>query len=190
MFKQSFIIAAILAVGQSAHADEFSGPLQDYAMTQVQQWASDPVILAALRAANAISADYDQSMIDALDAAWKSEIGTANMPTITPILENAASDFLRSHVDSSDGVISEVFIMDQHGLNAAATAMTSDMWQGDEAKFIDTYNAGAGALHIGDVAFDESAQTYLGQISMTVSDPQTGEMLGAITVGVNAEALF
>ncbi len=80
--------------------------------------------------------------------------------------------------------------MDAVGLNAAASSVTSDMWQGDEDKFIQTFNVGVGAIHIADVEFDASSQTYLGQVSVTISDPQTGDLLGAVTVVLNVEALF
>jgi hypothetical protein len=84
----------------------------------------------------------EQARIDALDLAWRAEIGSAATPTIDPVLQSAAAEFLRSRVDASGGRITEVFIMDQHGLNVAASAMTSDMWQGDEAKFTETYSVG------------------------------------------------
>ena len=80
--------------------------------------------------------------------------------------------------------------MDAHGLNVAATAPTSDMWQGDEAKFTETYPKGPDATHFSEVEFDESSQIFQGQISIPMVDPDTGEVVGAMTVGVNAEALM
>jgi hypothetical protein len=68
--------------------------------------------------------------------------------------------------------------------------MTSDMWQGDEAKFTETYSVGAGAVHFSDVELDESTQRYQAQISLTIVDPASGEPIGAMTVGVDAEALL
>jgi hypothetical protein len=80
--------------------------------------------------------------------------------------------------------------MDRHGLNVAASAITSDMWQGDEAKFTETYSIGAGAVHFSEVELDESTQRYQAQISVTIVDPSSGEPIGAMTVGVDAEALL
>ena len=80
--------------------------------------------------------------------------------------------------------------MDAQGLNVAASGLTSDYWQGDEAKFTETYGKGAGAVHFGEVEFDESSQTYQAQISVTVTDPATGQPIGAITVGVDAAHLM
>ena len=190
MIRQTCCTLALVMTCQGALADEFTPALEEYLKTSITQWANDPVIIATLRDANAQTAAYDSSRINALDQAWRAEVGTPNTPTIAPILSNPAAEFLRNQVDASGGVISEIFIMDQVGLNAAASSVTSDMWQGDEEKFTATYNNGPGAVHIADVEFDDSTQTYLGQVSISISDPDTGDLLGAMTVGLNAEALF
>ena len=139
---------------------------------------------------NTTTSGFSQSQIDALDLAWRAEVGTGGAPTITPVLENAASDRLRALVEASGGRITEIFVMDGVGLNVAASATTSDYWQGDEAKFTETHGSGPGAIHFGDVEFDESSQRYQGQISVTITDPGTGQPIGAMTVGVDAESLL
>ena len=45
-------------------------------------------------------------------------------------------------------------------------------------------------VHLSEIEFDESSQTYQGQISIPVVDPATGALIGAMTIGVNAEALM
>ena len=95
---------------------------------------------------------------------------------------------LRQRVEDSAGVISEIILMDDRGLNVAVSAVTSDFWQGDEAKFLETFPKGADAVHIGEVELDESSQTYQVQVSFTVSDVETGAPIGAETLGLNAEA--
>ena len=105
-------------------------------------------------------------------------------------MNNAASEHLRTHVAEAGGRITEVFVMDARGLNVASSAITSDYWQGDEAKWIDTYMKGADAIHVSEVEFDESAQTYQMQVSMSVTDPASGAVIGAVTFGLDAQAFF
>lgn len=190
MLKKSVMAFTFALSAQSGIADEFAPALESYLNNHVVTWASNPIIIDALRAANVQTSGYELSPITALDQAWRAEVGQGNTPTITPVLNNAAAVFLRAQVEASGGTISEFFIMDAIGLNAAASNVTSDMWQGDEEKFFATFNAGVGGTHIGDVEFDESTQAYLGQVSMPIADPETGAPLGAVTVGVNAELLF
>jgi len=71
-----------------------------------------------------------------------------------------------------------------------AGSVTSDYWQGGEAKYKQSFGVGAGAVFVDAVEFDESAQTYQGQISISLTDPATGAVVGAMTIGLNAEAFF
>lgn len=179
-----------LALCATVARADFVPAMQAYLDGSIRTWAADPVLVAAIQAANAERAAYDQAMIDQLDGAWRAEVGQANTPTITPVLQNAAADFLRAQVEASGGRITEVFVMDAHGLNVAASDVTSDMWQGDEDKFTQTYPMGPGGVHFGEVELDESTQTYSGQISISIVDPATQAVVGAMTVGVNAESLM
>lgn len=186
-------VAASLAVallGSTAHANDFAPAMQAFLDAEVRAWAEDPIIVSAITDQNSAMGGLPQSEIDALDTAWRGEVGTASTPTISPVLDNAASDFLRERVAASGGMITEIFAMDAQGLNVAASGVTSDYWQGDEAKFSETYPMGASGVHFGEVEFDESSQAYQGQISMTITDPATGEAIGAMTIGVNAEGLM
>jgi hypothetical protein len=180
--------AALLA--GAAQANDYAPAMQAFLDSQVRPWAEDPVIVSAIAAQNTRTGGLSQSEIDALDQAWRAEVGAAASPTIDPVMQSAAADFLRARVAESGGMITEIFAVDARGLNVAASDVTSDFWQGDEEKYSETYPVGADAVHFGEVEFDESTQTYQGQISLTITDPATGEAIGAMTVGVNAEALM
>jgi len=185
----AFVLAAVLPTAHSpAAAAELESRLQAYAETEVAAWVQDPILIDAILAANTAHAALTPEGVMALDLAWRAEIGAPQTPTITPVLENTASDFLRAQMRAAGGSITEVFVMDAQGLNVAASGVTSDYWQGDEEKFTATYPAGPGALHLGPVELDESTQIYQAQVSMTVTDPATGLAIGAITVALNAES--
>lgn len=71
-----------------------------------------------------------------------------------------------------------------------AGEVTSDYWQGDEAKFQKSFEMGPGAFFIDDIELGESRQTYRGQVSFAITDPASGDVVGAITIGLNAAAFF
>lgn len=181
---------AALAFALPASASEFEPAMKDFLESEVRAWSTDPVLLDALRARNAMTAAYSQDQIDAMDQAWRAEVGMSSTPTIDPIMVNAAADFLREQVALSGGRMTEVILMDAKGLNAAVSHITSDMWQGDEAKYIDTFLVGPDAAHFSDIEKDESTGRFQGQISFSIVDPATGEVLGAMTVGVDADSLL
>ena len=188
--KRLALITTALLFAQGAHANEFEPKIRAYLNDHILSWAENPAIVQAILAQNTANAALGQADIDAMDLAWRAEVGMSDQPTIAPVMNNAASDFLRSQVQAAAGAITEVFIMDNHGLNVAASDVTSDYWQGDEDKFSQTFAMGAGAIHISDVEFDESSQSYQAQVSLTIIDPATSAPIGAMTVGLNAEALF
>ncbi len=109
---------------------------------------------------------------------------------IDDLLGRPASKRLMQIKADGAGIFTEIFVMDNKGLNVAQSDVTSDYWQGDEAKWKKTYQAGPDSVFIDEVEFDESTQTYQSQVSLPITDPESGEAIGAITVGINVELLM
>ncbi|TMV84278.1 hypothetical protein FGG78_21915 [Thioclava sp. BHET1] len=178
-----------LASGAAAWANTYEGKMRAYLANDVSRWIEDPVLVSAIESQNVNTADLSQEEIGQLDQVWQQQIGQRYRPLIDPVLNSPAAAFLQQKVQETGGLITEVFIMDARGLNVAASGIPSDYWQGDEAKFQETFSKGAGAVHLGPVEFDESSQSYSGQISTVIVDPASGKPIGAVTIGLNAEML-
>lgn len=186
----SFLAALPFALlATTATAQDYTAALASYFDTNVRALISAPELVTAAMQANTDRAGVNQAEIDALDAAWRAEVGTTTTPTITPVLSNSAADFLRAQIEASGGKMVEAFITDAVGLNVAAAAATSDMWQGDEDKFTKVYANGPDAVLYGEVELDESTQVYQAQISVPLIDPASNAVVGTLTVAVNADAL-
>jgi hypothetical protein len=163
--------------------------MTDFAKNTVKQWISDNTVIQAVKAQNAKHAGLSQSDIDNMDKDWRSQTDASSKPMIDAVLGNALSQFLQQQQGAAGGVVTEIFVMDNRGLNVGQSEVTSDFWQGDEAKWQKTYQAGADALFIDEVEMDESTQAFQSQLSMSIVDPASGEVIGAITVGINIDAL-
>lgn len=173
-----------------AMSNDMVPAIHAYLDTEIRPWSNAPPIVAAIAAQNRVTAGYSQDDIDRLDQVWMSEVGTSDSALIRSILDHPVSDMLRERVATSGGMITEVFVMDALGLNVASAGLTSDYWQGDEEKFTETFPKGADAIHVSDIEFDESSQTYQSQVSIPIVDPVTGAVVGAMTVGLDAGRLF
>ncbi|MBU2360039.1 MAG: PDC sensor domain-containing protein [Alphaproteobacteria bacterium] len=179
--------ALTLSIGLlPAHASDED--YKTFVQTKANVWMADPIVQSALAAANAAHADLTEPAILDLDTTWRTQIDAADKPLITQVLSSPVSDFLRSIVDGSEGLIAEIILMDDRGLNAGISGVTSDYWQGDEDKYQQTYAAGPAAINVSDVELDESTGVYVIQISMPVLDP-TGAAIGAATFSLDAERL-
>lgn len=189
-YAAAFALVAVLSTSVALKAqDEFTAPLTALATSEIAAIASDPALIAAIVAQNAVSSAYDQAKIDALDTQWRAEVDSASKPLVDATLGNAASQYLVGVQEASLGKFTEIFAMDAKGLNVAQSSLTSDYWQGDEDKFTASFGAGAGAVHIGEIEQDESTQAFQSQVSVPVTDPATGAVIGAITVGVDVSML-
>ncbi len=164
-------------------------PVRDYVEAHVRPWISDPSIISALKDQNeALSHLTFQAVMD-LDRQWRAEFDSPHRPLITSVLSSPLSRFLMEKQAHSDGVITEIFVVDARGLSVGESEVSSDYWQGDEAKWQQTFLVGTGVLFIDEVQEDDSTQMLQSQASMTVSDPRTGQPIGSITVGINLDAL-
>lgn len=188
---KTFAFACALALcAHGANASQTASAATAYVMEQMTAWVSAPVVVDAILAQNAKHAELGQGDINALDTQWRGEVGLASTPLISSVMDHPASAHLRAEAAGSGGMIHEVFVMDARGLNVASSAVTSDYWQGDEDKYIKTYLQGNDAVHVSEVEFDESTQSYVVQVSVPVADPATGEVIGAVTFGLDAQRFF
>ena len=185
----SLALSPVLAAPLSAAQNDHKQAIRDQVVPKVEAFLSAPRIADAIKAQNDRHAGLSQSRIEELDKQWRAETATAGGALIGQVLGNDLSAYLANVQESSAGLFTEVFVMDNKGLNVGQSGLTSDYWQGDEAKWQETYGRGAGAMLIDEVEFDESTQTFQSQLSMAVSDPVTGMVIGAITVGVNMDLL-
>ncbi|WP_253913122.1 hypothetical protein [Pseudoruegeria sp. HB172150] len=182
--------SAIVMLAGTAAADEFRPALEAYLEAELRGWINDPVLVAAIKEQNTRTMGFSSADIDQLDREWRDGLASGSSDIVDDVLRNPAADFLRSRVEESEGAITEAFTMDAIGLNVSASSATSDYWQGDEAKFQKTFGLGAGSVHYSEIEFDESSQTYQGQVSVVIVDPSNNEAIGAITIGINAESLL
>jgi hypothetical protein len=182
-------VATVSLLSTSVVADEYSAALEKLANGDIRSWAQDPAVISAIKEQNKKSADLQQSDIDKLDKDWRAETKGGDMPMINSVLSNELSGYLKGVKEKSQGTYTEIFVMDMKGLNVGQSDVTSDYWQGDEAKWEKSYGAGPKGVLIDDVEFDDSSQTYQSQVSISIVDPDSNQTIGAVTVGVNVEAL-
>ena len=182
------IFTALLAGSTCAiAAGSHESALRDLAEKEIKGLVSDATIVAAIKAQNEAHASLTESKILELDKQWRAETSESARPLIDSKLGTDASKHLSGVKESKQGLFTEIFVMDNKGLNVALSDVTSDYWQGDEAKWKKTYMAGPNSLHISDVELDESTQTYQAQVSVPIVE--NGKVIGAATFGVNVDEL-
>lgn len=186
------IVAAFVAVLASpAFADSQEAHIAPIKKVLPEIMASivDESLVRALRDSNEQRKGMTQAQIDQLEAKWQKEIDESSHPLIDSVVENSLAERMRKVIGDSGVVITEIGVIDAQGLSIAQSSPNSDIWQGEEVKFTKTYNVGPDAIFIDEVEFDSSTQSMQSQANFTVKDPDTGKAIGAITIGINVDAL-
>lgn len=182
------LLGALLFCGPAgAQQDIRTAAVAEFIDGNVRAWLTEPAIVNAIIAQNAAHAHLSQAQIDDLDARWRAEFPRAKRPMIEAQLSSPLSLYLKSRQQAAEGLITEIFVMDNRGLNVGQSDITSDYWQGDEAKWQKSF--GAGLLQIEDADRDESTQLMQSQASLPIRDATSGAIIGAITIGINLDAL-
>ena len=176
----SLCVVWSLSCGIVWGGEKASQEIVDFAKSQLLDIGTDPVLIKAVNDDNAKGESLEQ--IKELDVNWKGTAGIADY--MQAMLENDCSKHLHK-MQGSTSYYAEIFVMDNQGANVCMTDKTSDYWQGDEDKFVESYKNGKGAVHIGNVKFDDSTQSYLVQVSVPVKDGDA--VIGAVTIRINVD---
>ncbi len=178
-----------LAPLQARFDPEIDAAARLYVARHVSQWLSDAIIIESVTSQNRLHADLTQADIDEMDRQWQ-EQSMGGGPLVDTVLGNELSIHLRDIERRANGLITEIFVMDNQGLNVGLSSLTSDYWQADEDKWRKSYLAGPRAVFVDEVDLDESSQRYQTQVSVPVVSPDSGKVIGAVTVGIDAEGLL
>ena len=155
----------------------------------VKKLLAQPVTVISIGASNDAHGNIDQAGIDKLDNEWKNEAKTEKQPLIAEMLSSPLSNYLLYLQAQSAGLYTEMFVMDDKGLNVGQSSVTSDYWQGDEAKYQKTFQVGPDAVFIDEAEFNDDSKTWRAQVNFTVVDPQSGKPIGAATIEMNLTEL-
>jgi hypothetical protein len=162
--------------------------ITDEVIRDIREWLANPVVELSISSQNKLRTDMTQEQIDAADLQWRAEREAEDQPLVAAILTNPLSSYLTQVQARSGGMFAEIFVMDAVGLNVGQSSITSDFWQGDEAKFQNTYPNGPDAVFIDEAEYNEGADAWLAQLNMTMGNADR-QPIGAVTVEVNLNEL-
>ncbi|MEK9743713.1 MAG: hypothetical protein VW493_07450 [Gammaproteobacteria bacterium] len=180
------LLGLCLAFSSSVFADGHKGKVQAYLDAEVSKWLGASELIEAVVQQNIDHFGISEAEIYNLDQRWRKEKILGGGSLISSKMGNHLSAWLRGVKAASGGVITEIFVMDNVGLNVGQTNGTGDYMQGDEAKWQKTYLVGAHAVFIDDV--EEEDGVKIAQASLTIAR-SNGFRVGAVTIGIAVDSL-
>lgn len=190
-FLRALIVGAALA--PIAQAEAPAGPgasrVNDKIIEMVRGYVATDIVQMSVADQNRRYSDRTDDDIQALDEQWREETGAKAKPLISATLSNPLSAYLTRIQAHSNGLFTEIFVMDDKGLNVGQSAISSDYWQGDEDKWQKTFGAGKGAIYVDAAEYNDQLKAWLVQLSVSVDDKTSGKPIGAATFQINLSEL-
>jgi len=143
------------------------------------------LLIDTIKASNIELQGIELETIKRLDERWINEKKSGEHTLIRKIMSNPLSNYLHDVKHSSDNLYTEIFVTNEYGLNVGQSDVTSDYWQGDESKFINTFGIRSKTPFVDDIVYDISSHSFQSQISISVLSED--KPIGSITVGINVE---
>lgn len=153
----------------------------------MQEWMAFPEMAQAVAQQN--KRDLEKPIAELLhqDHVWQLEFKN-NAPAFSlKVLENELSQVLREFKRQTGSLVTEIIVTDARGFNVGISDMTSDYWQGDEAKYLQIINRPADTLFFDAVLYDESTRRFQVQLSLQLYQKGNPQAIGVMTVGVDIE---
>ena len=151
----------------------------------IHKWIDTDVVRQSIVAQNVRYGELAQEKIDALDKQWREEREADDKPLIAATLSNPLSVYLSRMQGKSVGLFVEIFVMDNKGLNVGQSSITSDYWQGDEAKYQKTFPADGMDMFIDEAEWDEDFKIWRAQVNIPIRNEDGSKKIGAATIEVN-----
>ena len=153
------------------------------ANTDMAKFGHDKAIVKAVKAQN----KKGMTLFDIknTDGAWKG-LKEGTLAIQDELLSNACAKAAQAILESRSYIM-EIFVMDNQGANVCMTDKTGDYWQGDEGKFVNSFNGGIGSVFVDELEVDDATRATVSQVSVPVMDK--GMAIGAMTIGVYVDHL-
>ena len=163
-------------------------------LTNVSVIASTPTLRKAANASNrsyVVDAERIRDRLLEVDGEWVR--GRGAVPIALDIVGNDTSEFLRE-IAAFNPSYQEILLTDRQGALVAATNITTDYYQADEAWWRQAFGDGEqGTLYSSGVLFDLSAGGQMLEMAVPVRDKLGGDeylVIGVLKVLLGASELF
>jgi len=118
-----------------------------------------------------------------VEASWQQQLKRKGGPLYDYLLTSNLAMLLKGIQRNASLHITEIMLIDAQGYNIAVSQPTSDVYQGDEEKFFNSFPKGNNVVYVGKLQFDQSTQTYQSQVSFVLSNGN--KPIGVVTFGVD-----
>lgn len=158
----------------------------------IRPWIQSSIVVGAIKRQNARNAALSSLDIQDMDQRWRDElaVGFGRKELVESMLASPLSQFLTEKQDQSLGLITQLVVMDNRGVNVGISEPIDSFWQGEKEMWRQSYGAGINQTYVSNMQRQPGSRNYQITVSYSIADPATGKNIGAIAVGINVEKLI
>jgi len=188
---RSLLLGAALLPATEAVAQTGPGAarVDNAVIDKVRAYLASDIVQLSVNDQNRRYSKRSDAEMAALDDQWRRETEAKAKPLISATLSNPLSAYLTRIQAHSNGLFTEIFVMDSKGMNVGQSSVSSDYWQGDEDKWRKTYAAGFGAIFVDEPEYNDELRAWVVQLNMSVDDARSRAPIGAATFQINLTEL-
>ncbi|UOA14771.1 MULTISPECIES: hypothetical protein [Sulfitobacter] len=181
----------VLCSGLRVAASEVPWALNDYIDRDLLTWVNDARIVDAIAEQNLRHLQMNSLAVAAPVAARGAAMANSAQPSLTQVsIAKPVESFLEQQVASSAGQIAGVTVLNAYGLTVVSSGTASVYFKGGQPKISNQFSPPSGAFLVEQVAFDDSTKAHQSRVSMPITEPSNGAIIGVITVELEAAAFF
>jgi hypothetical protein len=182
-YNKTFSLLFCIALFTSALArSENIPPKLQQEITKIAKYVNDESVVHAVQMQNQRHVAMDEIL--KLDRDWIR--GTVSEDLVKSLMDSRCALKLKDLAKEIPSSL-EAFVMDDQGALVCMTQKTSDYWQGDEPKWIDSFKGGAGETVVSKREYDQSTKSTLVHVSVPIMEQQ--KAIGVLCVGINLTKL-
>ena len=177
------VLASFNAVAQQ----DYRSDINDFVVNEMKLWLKNDIVIKALKKQNEKNELLSQTDKKILNDTWIGERRKHKRPLTDRVLENDLSNFLKIKQKESQGLFTEIIIIDAYGINAGQSMISDDYWQGNNEKWKKTLGSRSYVTYISDLAFDYNTEFFQVEVAFIAS--MNDEPIGVVYAGVDVEQL-
>jgi hypothetical protein len=168
-------------------AEDYQKDIEEIVNSEMKLWSNKEIIVNAIKTQNDKNKDLSVSDMKILDTKWMTEKRMNKHPLVKKVLSNEISEFLKTIQDESDGLYTEIILIDNKGMNVGQSIISGNYWQGQQPKWEKTFGANSYATYVSDLHFDDNTELFQVEVSFLITSDD--EPIGVLYAGIDVEKL-
>jgi hypothetical protein len=153
----------------------------------INEWRRLPRLRHSVEEQNRQHQDISLTDILAWNSMWADEFHFGPPRFSLSVLNNPLSQELRVLKYGAEGLVTNIVVTDEHGLNVGVSEMTSTYWRDVDERYQQGFDYPSDYLHIGQVVYDQATHRFHVEVSAPLYALDGTRIIGAIIVGVDVE---